>query len=255
LVAGNGRCWTITTSQNQPVGYASIEPLAGLPGLADLNGLIDSQWQRRGLGSRLLGHLCRELVGGPIRQLSHGLIDLDSPVAHFLRHHHFQLSHQERHLLLTEWDNLPQPQPPTPTCRVAPLEQRDRALALFNQLYEASFAPHPWHQPYSRAELVATLQQPADLRFLWEGEQAIGVVWLHYPAPAEAEIEPMGIVPEKQGRGYGRYLLHDTLHHLRRCQIKRLRLGVWASNQVALTLYESFGFHHSHMRSYLTLVL
>jgi mycothiol synthase len=259
-VAGaNGRCWTIHSPQSRPVGYGTIEPVTGLPGLADLNGLIDPDWQRRGLGSQLLGHLCRELAGGPIRQLSHSLTDLDSPAAHFLRHHRFQLSHQEQTLLLTAWDNLPRPVPPSPTCRVAALAERAEAIALFNRLYEASFGPHPWHQPYSQAELETTLQATADLRFLWEGKQAIGFVWLHYlahyPAPGEAEIEPMGVVPEMQGRGYGRYLLLDTLHYLRQRQIERLRLGVWSANQAALSLYKQLGFRHSDTRSYLTLVL
>jgi mycothiol synthase len=255
LVSGDGRCWTITTSQNQPVGYASIEPVTGLSGLADLNGLIDPRWQRRGLGSRLLGHIYRKLAGGPIRQLSHGLTDLDSPTAHFLRHHGFQLSHQEAHLLLAEWPDLARPAPPSPGCRVASLAERESALALFDRLYTAAFTPHPWHQPYSRAELKATLQQTADLRFLWAGEQAVGFVWLHYPAPGEAEIEPMGVVPEMQGKGYGRYLLLDTLNYLRQRQIERLHLGVWTANKAALSLYKQLGFRHSYTRSYLTLVL
>jgi mycothiol synthase len=255
LLAGNGRCWTISPLDDEPVGYATIEPVPGLSGLADLNGLIDPNWQRRGLGSRLLGHVCRELAGGPLRQLSHGLTDLDGPAAHFLRHHGFQLSHQEAHLLLAEWPNLPRPAPPSPGCRVAPLAERESALALFDRLYTAAFIPHPWHQPYSRAELDATLQQTADLRFLWVGEQAVGFVWLHYPAPGEAEIEPMGVVPEMQGKGYGRYLLLDTLYYLRQRQIERLRLGVWTTNQAALSLYKQLGFRHSYTRSYLTLVL
>jgi ribosomal protein S18 acetylase RimI-like enzyme len=253
LVGENGRCWTITDPQNQPVGYASVEPVTGLPGLAELDGLIDPRWQRRGLGSRLLAHVCRELAGGPMRQLSHSLTDLNSPAASFLRHHRFQLSHQEHNLLLTGWDNLPPLQPPTPQSRVASLGQVDQARSLFNRLYGASFAPHAWHQPYSPAELAVTLKAAADLRFLWQGQQAIGFVWLHYPAAAEAEIEPMGIVPEKQGMGYGRYLLLDTCHYLRRRQIERLHLGVWASNKVALSLYEQFGFRHNGTRSYLTL--
>lgn len=255
LLRVNGRIWTILNPQKQPVGYASIEPVTGLPGLADLNGLIDPHWQRRGLGSRLLGHICRELVGGPMRQLSHSLTDPDSPAAHFLRHHRFQLSHQEENLLLTEWNNLPQPRPPSTRCRVARLVPPERALALFNQLYTAAFSPHPWHQPYSQAELAATWQQTADLRFLWAEDQAIGFVWLHYPAPGEAEIEPMGIVPEMQGKGYGRYLLLDTLHYLCGRRVKRLHLGVWHSNQPARALYESLGFRHVYTRSHLTLTL
>jgi ribosomal protein S18 acetylase RimI-like enzyme len=255
LLAANGRCWTITSPQHQPVGYATIDPIPGLPGSAALDGLIDPRWQRRGLGSRLLGHISRELTGGPLRQLSHSLTDLDSPAAHFLRHHQFQISHQEYTLWLTEWDELPPPRPPTPHCRVAPLARREEALRLFNRLYETSFVAHPWYQPYSQAELAATLQQTADLRFLWEGQQAVGFVWLHYADPTEAEIEPMGIVPERQGQGYGRYLLLDTLHYLRRRQIKRLRLGLWAGNRVALRLYEGVGFGHSDTRSYLSLLL
>ena len=65
----------------------------------------------------------------------------------------------------------------------------------------------------------------------------------------------MGIVPEMQGRGYGRYLLLDTLYYLRQRQIERLRLGVWSANQAALSLYEQIGFRHSYSRSYLTLVI
>lgn len=252
VMAENGRCWTITTPQKQPIGYATIEPVTGLPGLVDIDGLIDPQWQRRGLGSRLLGHMGHQLMGSSIRQLSHHLTNLDSPAAHFLRHHAFQISHQEVNLLLAKWDALPLPQPPSLRCRVAPVGQLERAKALFNQLYEAVFGPHPWYQPYSPAELTATLRQPTDMRFLWEGQQAIGMVWLHYPTADEAEIEPIGIVPHKQGRGYGRFLLLDTLHLLHKQAIKQVHLGLWATNQPALNLYQSLGFQHHNTRTFFT---
>jgi ribosomal protein S18 acetylase RimI-like enzyme len=64
-----------------------------------------------------------------------------------------------------------------------------------------------------------------------------------------AEIEPVGIVRQKQRLGYGRILLTTVLQKLQEQNIQTVRLGVWANNQTAVHLYRALGFQH-HSSSY-----
>jgi ribosomal protein S18 acetylase RimI-like enzyme len=52
----------------------------------------------------------------------------------------------------------------------------------------------------------------------------------------------MGVRREWRGQGLGRGLLQDCLSHARRAGIEKVELEVYADNQAAVRLYESFGF-------------
>jgi ribosomal protein S18 acetylase RimI-like enzyme len=52
----------------------------------------------------------------------------------------------------------------------------------------------------------------------------------------------MGVRREWRGQGLGRGLLQDCLSYARRAGIEKVELEVYADNEAAVRLYESFGF-------------
>lgn len=246
----DGRFWTIT-QQNQPIGYATLLPLPGLPHLFELTGGIAPQFQRRGAGSYLWRTMRQALTGADrlessgqiVQQISYSVDSLQSAAAHFLRRHQFALEHEEWALRL---ENLLDADFPPAKMR-GQLTKLTQATAVHTlpTLYEHCFADTPWFQAYSQAEVAATWEPLDELWTLADDGQPIGFAWLHFPEPARAEIEPIGIIKEKQGMGYGRFLLTSLLQKLQMRGIETVSLGVWANNETAVRLYQSVGFQHS----------
>ena len=58
----------------------------------------------------------------------------------------------------------------------------------------------------------------------------------------------MGLLAEYRGRGLGRALLEGTLERARAAGLLRVELEVYASNAVAIALYERCGFRHEGRR-------
>lgn len=154
----NGRFWTLT-HHAQPIGYAALLPLPGLPHLFELTGGILPALRRQGAGSFLWQALRRNLMGTAVQHITHTVDSLKSPAACFLQHHGFALEHEEWTMTL---DKLPAATF-TPPTRPGQLRRMDRAAAVrtLPALYERCFAPTAWFQPYSAAEVSATWQ-PAD---------------------------------------------------------------------------------------------
>ena len=58
----------------------------------------------------------------------------------------------------------------------------------------------------------------------------------------EGEVHMIGLIPSLRGQGLGKYLLGNAIEELRALGCINLKLTVAATNQVALGLYEKFGF-------------
>jgi mycothiol synthase len=170
---------------------------------------------------------------------------LDSPAAHFLRHHDFFIEHEEWLLRISDLTGLPTAVPP-PACRVHTYQSRPATIRQFRALYNQSFGSRPWYQPYSRAEVKETLDKSTDILFLHKANRPIGFAWLQGES-----IEPIGIVREEQGRGYGRFILLAALHELQRRGQTQAAIGLWRNNRAALRLYQSLGFQHQQTIVYL----
>jgi len=67
----------------------------------------------------------------------------------------------------------------------------------------------------------------------------IGTLWAIVD---EAHITIVAVHPDYQGRGFGKVLLWGLLQVAHNRELARATLEVAASNQVALNLYEKFGF-------------
>ena len=239
---GNGRFWTLT-HQSQPIGYAALLPLPGLPHLFELAGGIAPAFQRQGAGSFLWRAVQEAVAGTAVRQITFTTDDLTSPTTRFLQRHHFEVEHEEWTMQLENVATAVFTPPNLP----AKLQKggRETAVRTLPHLYERSFAHTAWFQPYSAAEVAATWEPTDELWTLVSDDQPIGFAWLHFPEPNAAEIEPIGIVTEMQGVGYGRFLLTSLLKVLQSRGTQTVSLGVWTSNETAVRLYQSVGFQHS----------
>ncbi|KAA3664102.1 MAG: GNAT family N-acetyltransferase [Chloroflexi bacterium] len=246
ILDGNGRIWTIT-QQNNLIGYAAVYPVPGLPNLAEIEGGIIPIKQRQGFASQLLHHIINVLHESTTQQISLTVSSLEAPAAHFLLHHNFFIEHEEHHLQLDNLQSQPLHLAPC-TLHLAPHET---AVSTFPTLYDQSFAGTRWHQPYSPDEIDITLSPTDEMLFYLYRNNPIGFAWIRFPNTTTAEIEPIGVVKEMQGKGYGRSLLNAVLHKLQQQGIQQVQLGVWADNQIARHLYHKFGFRHQSTTTYL----
>ncbi len=233
--------WTLT-HQTQPIGYAALLPLPGLPHLFELTGGIAPEFQRQGAGSFLWQAVREAVAGTAVQQITCTTNDLASPTAHFLQQHQFEVEHEEWTMRLKNVATAVFT-PPTMSAKLQKVN-RGTAVRTLPRLYKSSFAHTPWFQPYTPAELAATWEQADELWTLVKDHKTIGFAWLRFPQPNTAEIEPIGIVKEKQEMGYGRYLLTNLLQNLQKRGVQTVSLGVWANNETAVRLYQSVGFQH-----------
>ena len=234
-----GRAWTVGRGRRL-AGYATLDPVPGLPGVYDLEGGIVPARRRRGLGTMLLRHLQREAAMADVRQLSCRVVGLQDEAAQFLLRRDFYVEHEECLLQLFDLDGLP----PLPAglpgeIKMFPLTQ---AVGEFVRVYEESFSAMPWSQPYAAAEVAAALARPEDLLFAVVEGIAVGVVWHELLPDGRGRIEPIGIARRHQGRGLGRGLMLAALHDLRRRGARAVEIGLWRQNTPAMNLYKSLGF-------------
>ena len=114
----------------------------------------------------------------------------------------------------------------------------------------AAFAHHPEQGSLDAAGLAARMAEPwFDPDGLILGHDADGLAGFHWTKRVNAdtgEVYVMAVAPDRQGRGYGRALLHAGLTHLRSIGIGRVLLYVDAADQVAVRMYESAGFRVTH---------
>jgi ribosomal protein S18 acetylase RimI-like enzyme len=238
-VESGAHAWLLARGRRL-AGYALVEPLPGLPGVYDLSGGVVPARRRRGLGGRLLAHAVAQAVPLGARELSARVEGLADEAAVFLLRRGFVVEHEECLLELADLSDLPTA-PDAPGLAVVTLP-RDQAITQFCRLYEQSFAGRPWSQPYSPAEVAATLDRADDLLFATAGGQPVGVVWHERLTNGRGRVEPIGIAAGHQGQGIGRALLLVSLHSLRRQGAAPVEIGLWRTNDVAMHLYKGLGF-------------
>ncbi|WP_204102654.1 MULTISPECIES: ribosomal protein S18-alanine N-acetyltransferase [Spirulina sp. CCY15215] len=103
-------------------------------------------------------------------------------------------------------------------------------------------------QGYQR-ELDSPNSEILVLSLPWEGKDntivGIGCFWAILE---EAHITLLAIHPDYQGQGLGQLLLYSLLEKALQRQLERATLEVRASNQIALSLYQKFGFKEAGRR-------
>lgn len=114
-------------------------------------------------------------------------------------------------------------------------------IPTLNRMEEACFAD-PWTDDMLREELSAS----GSVFVMLEDTQPIGYYsYMHYLD--EAQILNVSVLPEHQGRGYGKALMAHLLAHLP-TWVTSVTLEVRVSNAVARRLYEGAGFVSAGIR-------
>jgi ribosomal protein S18 acetylase RimI-like enzyme len=234
-----GRGW-VAARGRRLAGYAVVDPVPGLPGVHDLSGGIMPARRRQGLGTHLLRHVQDAAGKAGIDELSCRVDSLEDDSARFLLGRGFRVEHEECLLELSDLSRLPT-RPADPPAELITLPQSE-AVGEFCRIYKGGFDGTPWSQPYAEAEVAAALIRPEDLLFLVVDGAPVGVVWHELLPGGRGRVEPIGILRDYQGRGYGRRLLLAALHNLRQRDAQIVEIGVWRNNQVAMNLYRSLGF-------------
>lgn len=121
-----------------------------------------------------------------------------------------------------------------------PLEQRHvSAIAAI----EADAAFMPWS-----AELLAQCVRPDYVNSVAiSGEEVVGYSICSTGAD-EAHLQNIVVAVEHQGKGWGHWLLEQTVNVLSQQSLNRLFLEVRASNAAAIGLYQRFGFENIGLR-------
>lgn len=228
-------------------GYAALFPVPGLPSMHQLLGEVQPAHCAQG-APQLLRAVLQGADRERVRQITYDVDSLENEATRFLLAHGFAPEHEEWHMQGT----LPpqQARKPLPDgYRICVLPYPE-AVAHFLRLYEESFAPEPWYQPYSRAELVAELRRGEDMLLLCHGETPVGFAWLRTEGD-KGEVEPIGIIPAHQGLGLGRSLFLEALWRLSERGLRQATVGVWRQNERAVRIYRSAGLRVATRRHYL----
>jgi mycothiol synthase len=123
------------------------------------------------------------------------------------------------------------------------------------ELNNRIFAAHPENGSWTLDDLRARMAQPwfrpDDVIMLEVGGALAGFCWLKVDDRAGegrvGEVYVIGTAPECQGRGLGRYLLACGLARLREREAAAAAIYVDQSNEAAVALYTSNGFHYHHV--------
>lgn len=124
-------------------------------------------------------------------------------------------------------------------------------LALNNHI----FAGHPENGQWTLDDLRGRMAQPwfdpADVLMLEFDGVLAGFCWLKIEDRENegcvGEIYVIGTAPEHRGRGLGRHLLASALQRLRVRGADVAAIYVDESNEAAVALYETSGFHYHHV--------
>lgn len=107
------------------------------------------------------------------------------------------------------------------------------------QLHARLFDP-----PWDSNSISASLEHPGSTSFIavtGQPRQIAGFI-LGQLAADEAEILSVGVAPEFQRRGLGRYLVQGLARAAKKAEARRLFLEVASDNEAAKALYDGLGF-------------
>lgn len=246
-----GGTWVLLTEKSL-CGYAALFTVPGLPHMRHLLGDVLPEACPEG-AEQLLEVVLEAVRQGngreqAVRQVTFEVDDLASSAARFLQARGFALEHESWQMRGTLPPQEARQAPPE-GFRYATLPF-PHAVEQFISVYDESFGATPWYQPYSRDEVVSELQSGDDLLFVCEGDTPVGVAWLRH-GEDEGEVEPVGIVPWRQGMGLGRGLFLEAMWRLSEGGARTVRVGVWRRNEGAVRLYRRAGLQLASRRYYL----
>ncbi|MCL4867855.1 MAG: GNAT family N-acetyltransferase [Anaerolineae bacterium] len=225
------------------VGYAAALPVPGLPDNAELVGGVLPVYRRQGIGWALLQAL-REHLPHSYHCLTFAIAAENAPATSFLQAAGFTVHHEEWEMVWQGGDASPL-LPALPFGFTSHHLDGKAAAPLFRHLYDTTFSPHPWYQPYSDDELFSLFPHQGQPHFLYHQHEPVAFIWYWLEGGKHGVIEPVGVIPAYQGQGLGRQMLYLALANLTKQGARQVKIGTWQKNAAAIHLYHSLGFHHT----------
>ena len=242
-------CTLLARWKGAPVGfgYAYALPRAEGGAWGALRIGVVGGARRRGFGSALHEALTRRLEAHPtpggVRELTQSAWRPNQAAAAFAARHGY------RHARIFWKMERPGPDPVAPEwprgVAVRVFDRSERAIADWNEAYNASFARHYRYVPSTlehARQLAATPHFLSDgLALAYRDGRCVGFC-RNERIGKEAEIGVLGVIPEAQGVGLGRALLRWGVAWFGARGDDRVTLRVDGENESALGLYRSEGF-------------
>ena len=166
-----------------------------------------------------------------------------------------RLLHLHRHV------NQPVATASPPGLVVRPFTSGDEETLL--RLNNAIFAGHPEQGTWTMEDIGARMTQPwfnpDDLLLLESDGAPAGFCWLKVEERGVeglvGEVYVIGTTPVMRGRGAGRLLLARALQRMAERRVRVAAIYVDETNEAAVALYQSCGFHYHHVDVCYTLEL
>ena len=126
-------------------------------------------------------------------------------------------------------------------------EMQNRLDDFFNTMYSARDLKYEPLGRHNDLRKIPTIYQEDGGNFwvIASGKKIIGTIGLKIldKENCVGEIKRMAVLPEYQGKGYGRLLLDNLVDEAIRKSLSKLRLDTMKSYEKALNLYRSTGFY------------
>lgn len=126
-------------------------------------------------------------------------------------------------------------------------ELRSFDEALLEQLHAVEVSAHA--DPWSKEDIAQSMSTFTHCIGLFIDDFLIGFTITSLVVD-EGELYTIGINPKYQGLGFGHRLLHMALWHLQQLGARTCFLEVRVSNEVAIHLYDYYGFETQAVRAH-----
>ena len=97
--------------------------------------------------------------------------------------------------------------------------------------------------PESEESIYSFLKSKTFFIDVIEDEGIVTGHCIYFFVPGNAEIISLAVAPEKRRMGYGRDLVYSVIEKAKANECKEVYLEVRKSNEAAIALYTSIGFH------------
>jgi ribosomal protein S18 acetylase RimI-like enzyme len=214
------------------VGFARLDGWSE----PELCGVVDPGWRRQGVGSMLLAAAQLECQRRGAQQMLLICDETGKSGPAFAAGVGATLSYAE-HRMQLDPAAIDRSRPRPPTLRLQPAAADD--VELLTWLQAAAFGDP---EDKVRSQVTQGLRQPERQYLLGLlDDRPVGMLRLgRYQQ--EADITAFGVLPQYQGRGYGRQMLLDAIDLLLAEGWQRIMIDVVVENRNALQLYQSCGF-------------